>query len=243
MLTRQNIFRSRGGSRDNSRDSGALTKTGPTEPSFVAPKPAAAPMPQVANETARAAPERPAAEVAPPPERPAAVIPASDSAKVTPNAEAKMIVGPNIKMKGVEIADCDTLMVEGAVEATMDARQLEIAPSGSYSGRASVDNAEIHGQFSGELTVRKRLVVHATGKVSGTLRYGKMVVEEGGEISGDIKPGVESEPAKRAATPASAEAKRAEPETSEAKRSGSETSDAKRSGPETRSLLEAAARH
>jgi len=232
MLTRQNIFRSRGGSRDNPRESGALTKPGPTEPSFVAPKPVATPMPPTASETARATSERPA-ETPAPPEKPAAVI-AAEAPRLTPNAEARMVVGPNIKMKGVEIADCDTLVVEGAVEATMDAHQLEIATSGAYTGQASVDNAEIHGLFSGELTVRKRLVVHATGKVSGTLRYGKMVVEEGGEISGDVKPAGASEPAgKRAAASA----------TPETKRSESEPAESKRSGPETRPLLETAARH
>lgn len=102
--------------------------------------------------------------------------------------EARMVVGPNIKMRGVEINDCDTLIVEGTVEATMDARQIEIAGTGTYSGKASVDRAEIHGLFTGELTVRERLIVHATGKVGGTLRYGRLVIEEGGEISGDVKP-------------------------------------------------------
>src|SRR5436853_6481472 len=31
----------------------------------------------------------------------------------------RLIVGANIKLKGVEIDDCDTLIVEGRVEATM----------------------------------------------------------------------------------------------------------------------------
>jgi cytoskeletal protein CcmA (bactofilin family) len=112
--------------------------------------------------------------------------PTASSDRVT-SVDAQMVVGPNIKMRGVEINDCDTLIVQGSVEATMDARQIEIAPGGSYTGKASVDNAEIHGLYTGELTVRKRLVIHATGKVGGTLRYGKMVVEEGGEIAGDIR--------------------------------------------------------
>jgi cytoskeletal protein CcmA (bactofilin family) len=87
----------------------------------------------------------------------------------------------------VEITDCDTLIVEGHVEATMDSRVIEIAEKGTFSGTAGIDIAEIHGSFSGELTVRKCLTVHATGKVSGNVRYGKVVIEGGGEISGDVK--------------------------------------------------------
>jgi len=36
------------------------------------------------------------------------------------------------------------------------------------------------------MTARKRLVVHASGRVSGKIRYGKLLVQEGGEMSGDV---------------------------------------------------------
>src|SRR4051812_5233323 len=100
---------------------------------------------------------------------------------------SQLIVGPNIKLKGVEITDCDTLVVEGHVEATMDSRMIQIAQHGTFSGTAGIDIAEIHGGFSGELTVRKCLTIHATGQVTGKIRYGKLVIEEGGELAGDIK--------------------------------------------------------
>ena len=99
---------------------------------------------------------------------------------------SKLIVGPDIKLKGVEITDCDTLVVEGRVEAAMDSRVIQIAEQGVFHGTAGIDVAEIHGRFEGELTVRKSLVIHATGKVSGKIRYGKLAIEEGGELSGDI---------------------------------------------------------
>jgi cytoskeletal protein CcmA (bactofilin family) len=99
---------------------------------------------------------------------------------------SKLIVGPDIKLKGAEITDCDTLVVEGRVEAAMDSRVIQIASQGVFCGTAGIDVAEIHGRFEGELTARKQLVIHATGKVSGKIRYGKLTIEEGGELSGDI---------------------------------------------------------
>ena len=101
--------------------------------------------------------------------------------------EAKLVVGPQIKIKGVEISDCDTLVVEGRIEATLDSRVLEITQNGVFQGTIAVDNAEIHGRFEGELTVRKMLVIHETGKVSGKIRYAKIKVEEGAELSGTIE--------------------------------------------------------
>ena len=101
-------------------------------------------------------------------------------------AGSRLIVGPNIKLKGVEIDDCDTLVVEGRVEATMVSRAIQIAEHGSFKGTADIEVAEIRGSYDGELTVRGRLVVHGTGRVSGKVRYGKLLVQEGGELSGDI---------------------------------------------------------
>ena len=100
---------------------------------------------------------------------------------------SKLTVGPNIKLKGVEITDCDTLVVEGLVEATMDSRLMQISQQGAFKGSAEIDIAEIHGEFDGNLTVRQKLVIYATGKVTGKIRYGKVVIEEGGQLSGEIQ--------------------------------------------------------
>jgi cytoskeletal protein CcmA (bactofilin family) len=119
------------------------------------------------------------------------------SAPVTPDAAARdrdeagkgdsrLIVGPEVKLRGAEILDCDTLVVEGRVDATMDSRVLRIAQSGAFEGKVGVDVAEIHGRFDGELTAREQLVIHAGGRVSGKIRYGSIFIEEGGRISGDI---------------------------------------------------------
>ena len=127
----------------------------------------------------------------PPAATPATPAPAAEAAKPVVDKsderkEAKLIVGPDIKMKGVEITDCDTLVVEGRIEATLDSRVLQIAQNGIFCGTVAVDTAEIHGRLEGELTVRKQLVIHATGKVTGKIRYAKIKVEEGAELAGEI---------------------------------------------------------
>jgi cytoskeletal protein CcmA (bactofilin family) len=120
------------------------------------------------------------------------------SGSVAPEGGSKLTVGPNIKLKGVEITDCDTLFVEGLVEATMDSRVIQIAEQGAFKGTAEIDIAEIHGAFDGNLTVRQKLVIYATGQVTGKIRYGKVVIEEGGQLSGDIECTVATSAAKPA---------------------------------------------
>lgn len=98
----------------------------------------------------------------------------------------KLTVGPDIKLKGAEITDCDTLVVEGRVEASMNSRVIQIAESGVFVGKVGIELAEIRGRFDGELTAHKRLVIHTSGRVSGKIRYGTISIEEGGELTGDI---------------------------------------------------------
>jgi cytoskeletal protein CcmA (bactofilin family) len=129
---------------------------------------AAEPMPSVAPPVTAPTPQQPVAT--------------NDS----PVSEARLIVGPDVKLKGAEILDCDMLVVEGRVEAMMDSRVIQIAEQGSFTGKVSIDIAEIHGTFEGELTARQQLIVHATGRVSGKIRYGKLVIDEGGELCGDV---------------------------------------------------------
>ncbi len=144
--------------------------------------------------TVRSTPETPvvtkttAAATAPPPALAEAVIP--KESETPPSNDnimgARLLVGPDVKLRGAEILDCDTLVVEGRVEATMDSRVIRIAENGSFAGKVSIDIAEIHGTFEGELTARSQLIIHSTGRVSGTIRYGKLVADEGCELCGDI---------------------------------------------------------
>ena len=122
-----------------------------------------------------------------------ATAPAAATTAAPEGAGSKLFIGVNIKLKGVEISDCDVLVIEGHVEATVHSKAMQIDKPGTLKGTALIDVAEVHGDFSGELTARTRLVVHGTGRVSGKIRYGKLIVAEGGELSGDVKRIDESE--------------------------------------------------
>ena len=168
-----------------------------------APKPAAPAMTPAAP--AMAATPRPAAPAAPatapgfrptPAAAPAAVSPAAAPRPASPMSPASsagskagkriLTVGNDILLKG-EIATCDRLVIEGSVDATLkEVHTVEIAESGSFKGAAEIEDAEISGLFEGDLIVRNRLTIYATGKVRGKISYGEIEIERGGLISGEI---------------------------------------------------------
>jgi cytoskeletal protein CcmA (bactofilin family) len=96
-------------------------------------------------------------------------------------------VGPGTSFSG-EIASCNRLIVEGTLQAKLDnCQHMIINESGVFRGDSSTDNADVHGSVEGNLVVRKRLLIRATGRVSGAITYGEIEIERGGKISGAIR--------------------------------------------------------
>ena len=99
----------------------------------------------------------------------------------------KLIVGQDISLSGA-ITACDTLVVQGAVEASLsDSRVIEVTETGIFKGKVEIEIAEISGLFEGELTARDRLIIRGTGRVTGIIRYRQLEIESGGQIAGTIE--------------------------------------------------------
>jgi cytoskeletal protein CcmA (bactofilin family) len=99
----------------------------------------------------------------------------------------KLTVGQGVSLSG-EITHCDRLIIEGSVQANLHhCQNMTIAETGLFKGYAAIVDTEVSGRFEGELIVGKRLLIRASGHVSGTITYGEIEVEAGGKISGTIK--------------------------------------------------------
>lgn len=121
-------------------------------------------------------------------------MPAAAPAAAAPVAPApampeqrRLTVGRDISLTG-EIGSCDVLVVEGTVEAKLrEGRLVEIAESGLFKGSVDIEEADIAGRFEGNIAVRGRLTVRATGKITGSIRFGELAVDAGGQLIGDIQ--------------------------------------------------------
>ncbi len=100
-----------------------------------------------------------------------------------------LLMGRDINLKGGQISSCKRLTLDGQiVDAVLTGAQiLEVSPLGTFKGKAEVDEAIIAGRFEGELTARKRLIVRESGSITGKVRYGTIVIEPGGQISGEMQ--------------------------------------------------------
>ncbi len=106
---------------------------------------------------------------------------------VAPQEERKLVIAAGIRFRG-EIAGCDYLVIDGEAEAEIKAcRRIAVSESGAFKGIAVADDAEIAGTYAGSLTVRERLFVGRMAQVIGAVCYGRLIVEEGAELAGDIR--------------------------------------------------------
>jgi cytoskeletal protein CcmA (bactofilin family) len=98
-----------------------------------------------------------------------------------------LVVGRGISLQGT-VADAERLVVEGTVESQMiQATELSIGQTGVFKGEVQVEDAEIAGTFDGTLTARGMLVIRGSGRVIGIARCRRLMVEDGGQVSGRME--------------------------------------------------------
>lgn len=104
------------------------------------------------------------------------------------NDDRRLIIGRGITMSG-EIESCDTLVVEGTVEAALKgAKILDVSETGMFYGTVEIEEAVISGRFEGDIMVTGRLTITSTGSVTGSVAYGELAIEAGATIDGRISP-------------------------------------------------------
>ena len=100
--------------------------------------------------------------------------------------ENVLTVGGNISLKG-KVSGCAMLYVEGDADVKVnDCGALVVSETGRFHGKARVESAEIAGLMTGDVVCTGRLILRATGRISGRIRYGELEIETGGALGGNI---------------------------------------------------------
>jgi len=107
----------------------------------------------------------------------------------------EVFLGPEIVLSG-ELKSCGTLVAEGIVDGSrIECRKFILGSTGSCKGEVQAESAVISGCFEGRLIVRSRLLIKSGGQVRGSVQYGQVEIEPGGELQGDMVVHPASKPA------------------------------------------------
>ncbi len=96
-----------------------------------------------------------------------------------------VLIGPGVEFEG-SLGNCDEVIIEGTVKATITATHLLVKGGGVFSGSAEVAKAEIDGEYDGSLIASSMLQIHQTGRVTGDINYAQLEVASGGILTGTV---------------------------------------------------------
>ncbi|MBU6365806.1 MAG: polymer-forming cytoskeletal protein [Gemmatimonadetes bacterium] len=98
-----------------------------------------------------------------------------------------LTVGPGVSLTGTVVVP-GRAAIHGTLDGTLTARDVLVGPDGKVSGALEADTVELQGEGPATLTAKVSLVIRASGRVTGTVRYGRLEVEPGGVLQGDLAP-------------------------------------------------------
>lgn len=96
------------------------------------------------------------------------------------------VIQKDLILKGA-IRNGRRIDVYGYVEGQLVAETLHIHEGGRVFGTARVENAEIAGLLQGEAIVRNLISIATSGSVVGNIRYGRIALAPGGNLSAEVR--------------------------------------------------------
>ncbi len=106
-----------------------------------------------------------------------------------PSAAQVTIVAANSAFEGSVQAASD-LRISGHVKGSLDIKgRCVISEEGSVEGEVFAANATVAGRVKGDLVVSEILCLSSSADVSGSIKTGRLIVEEGAMFNGECQTG------------------------------------------------------
>lgn len=97
-----------------------------------------------------------------------------------------LIIGEDAVLKG-EVRSGQRVEIWGYVEGGVTASEVIVREGGKLFGTVNSDTAEIYGTIQGDIRVQQLIQIKSTGRAVGKIKYGRLSMEEGGELSAHVR--------------------------------------------------------
>lgn len=77
--------------------------------------------------------------------------------------------------------------VRGYVDGEIETETLVVHDTGRVYGRVRAGTAEVFGVLQGEVIVRELINIRSSGSVVGNVQYGKLAMEQGGDLTAEVR--------------------------------------------------------
>ena len=102
------------------------------------------------------------------------------------NTKNLSIIDKELKIEG-SISSTGKLIIKGQINGTIDGDVVIIAEDGQVNSSATkVSSITIGGNFQGEVSASKELIILATGRCAGKVECKDLIVENGGILNAEV---------------------------------------------------------
>jgi cytoskeletal protein CcmA (bactofilin family) len=101
-------------------------------------------------------------------------------------APNNLIIGEGVTFKG-SIAAPGKVSINGTVSGELKADDLMIGKQGKVTGDVQAREIDVHGELNEKIDCKEHIMIHGTGKVTGSMAYSELEIERGGKFAGDMK--------------------------------------------------------
>jgi len=99
--------------------------------------------------------------------------------------ENSIYIGEGVVFSG-SIKAPNQAIISGKFDGELEARDVLIGASGVVTGKTTAQFVDVKGALNDTVTSRELLIVRGTGRVRGTVTYGEIEIERGGQVKGDM---------------------------------------------------------
>jgi cytoskeletal protein CcmA (bactofilin family) len=97
-----------------------------------------------------------------------------------------LIIGEDAVLRG-EVKSGQRVEIWGYVEGGVTASEIIVQEGGKLFGNVNSDTAEIRGTIQGDVRVLQLIQIKSTGHAAGKIKYGRLSMEEGGELTAHVR--------------------------------------------------------
>ena len=97
-----------------------------------------------------------------------------------------LVIGEGVTFNGSIVAP-GKVLISGTVTGQLQADDLQIGKNGKVTGKVYAREIDVHGELNEEIVCKDHILIHSTGKVSGSLEYSELEIQRGGRFHGDMK--------------------------------------------------------
>ena len=110
--------------------------------------------------------------------------PKTEEKKVT-NSKSSLMIGEGVTITGTIKAN-NEVTIKGTIDGDIECNSVTINKSGNVKGKIKTETMTVEGKAEGEMNVNAVLNIKSEGHVNGKVFYGKIQIDEGGKLSGEI---------------------------------------------------------